>query len=218
MRFFALGSLFVASELILGALAHGDHGSEQEVLGQIPVHGPSELPEVSFGRPVLEKDGYVPSFSGISTFAHLPYLQCWDEGVVEDYDIAVIGAPYDIGVTFRTGARFGPSGIREGSKRIKGFNNELKVNPFRSWAKMVDCGDIPFEPFSSEHAMKQIQDYSSYILNRPPSAEDEAAPLPPKLITLGGDHTILLPILRSMRAAYNKPITVIHFDSHLDTW
>lgn len=74
---------------------------------------------VIFNRPVLVKDVYVPSFSGISTFAHLPYLQCWEEAANEDYDIAIIGAPYDIGVTFRTGARFGPSGIREGSKRIK---------------------------------------------------------------------------------------------------
>lgn len=90
--------------------------AHDEIYGQIPVvSGPSEIPT----RPLLEKDSYVPTFAGISTFAHLPYLQCWDEGIVEDYDIAVIGAPYDIGVTFRTGARFGPSGIREGSKRIK---------------------------------------------------------------------------------------------------
>lgn len=102
------------------ATAHAghDHGQQQD-MGQIPLSsGPNEMP-VLFNRPVLEKDPYVPSFSGISTFAHLPYLQCWEESANEDYDIAVIGAPYDIGVTFRTGARFGPSGIREGSKRIK---------------------------------------------------------------------------------------------------
>jgi hypothetical protein len=61
-----------------------------------------------------------------STFGHLPYLQCWDEGVKEEYDIAVIGAPYDIGVTFRTDARFGPSSIREGSKRIKVKKKKFK--------------------------------------------------------------------------------------------
>lgn len=84
-------------------------------------------------RPVLSKDSYVPSFSGISTFAHLPYVQCWEENVPDDYDIAVMGVPYDIGVTFRTGARFGPSSIREGSKRTK----------VRAYVKAM-CGiDIP---------------------------------------------------------------------------
>lgn len=99
------------------ATAHAGHEHNQ-VFGQIPVSGPSEI-QVNLGRPILEKDVYVPSFAGISTFAHLPYLKCFEEGIIEDYDIAVIGAPYDIGVTFRTGARFGPSAIREGSKRIK---------------------------------------------------------------------------------------------------
>ncbi|ORX59641.1 agmatinase [Hesseltinella vesiculosa] len=159
----------------------------------------------------------MPSFAGISTFAHLPYLQCFDEGVVEDYDVAVLGAPYDIGVTFRTGARFGPSAIRESSKRIKGYNNEIKINPFKSWAKLVDCGDIPFEPFDSEHAIKQIEDHAKYVLQRPPKPDEEVA-VPPRLVTLGGDHTILLPVLRALRETYQRPITVIHFDSHLDTW
>ncbi|KAI9306460.1 agmatinase [Cunninghamella echinulata] len=159
----------------------------------------------------------MPSFAGISTFAHLPYLQCFQEGIIEDYDIAVVGAPYDIGVTFRTGARFGPSAIREGSKRIKGYNYEIQVNPFKSWAKLVDCGDIPFEPFDAEHAMKQIEDHTKYILHRPPRYDQEVA-TPPRLVTLGGDHTVLLPVLRALRSAYQRPITVIHFDSHLDTW
>ncbi|KAI9490864.1 agmatinase [Zychaea mexicana] len=196
------------------AAAHGDH---EEVYGQIPVvSGPSEITNL-FERPVLEKDGYVPSFAGISTFAHLPYVQCWDEGVPEDYDIAVIGTPYDIGVTFRTGARFGPSAIRESSKRIKGYNMEVGINPFKSWAKMVDCGDVPFEPFSAEHAIQQIEDHAKYLLLRPPQVGETEAK-PPRLVTLGGDHTILLPVLRAMNAAYNKPVQVIHFDSHVDTW
>lgn len=74
---------------------------------------------VNSKRPLLDKDSYVPSFAGISTFAHLPYVQCWEENVADDYDIAVMGVPYDIGVTFRTGARFGPSSIRLGSMRTK---------------------------------------------------------------------------------------------------
>jgi agmatinase len=106
------------SLIITGLISIVSAHTDYDHRGQIPLSGPAEMP-VIYNRPVLEVDGYVPSFSGISTFAHLPYLQCWDKNIDEDYDIAIIGAPYDIGVTFRTGARFGPSGIREGSKRIK---------------------------------------------------------------------------------------------------
>lgn len=117
-----LSSIFKSLALagfLTAAAAHAGHDHhDTNDIGQIPLSGPNEMP-VIFNRPILEKDSYTPSFAGISTFAHLPYLQCWEEDVNEDYDIAVIGAPYDIGVTFRTGARFGPSGIREGSKRIK---------------------------------------------------------------------------------------------------
>ncbi|KAI8364188.1 hypothetical protein BD560DRAFT_173082 [Blakeslea trispora] len=111
-------SLCLATLIAIGVNAHLNDRLTEEDIGQIPISGPYEKPML-FDRPVLERDGYVPSFSGISTYAHLPYLKCWDEQVDEDYDIAIVGAPYDIGVTFRTGARFGPSGIREGSKRIK---------------------------------------------------------------------------------------------------
>ncbi|GAB5592846.1 hypothetical protein Unana1_07746 [Umbelopsis nana] len=172
---------------------------------------------VNSKRPVLAKDSYVPSFAGISTFAHLPYVQCWEEDVADDYDIAVMGVPYDIGVTFRTGARFGPSSIRLGSMRTKGWNAEIGVNPFKSWAKLVDCGDIPFTPFDSLQAIEQIETYTKYLLNRP-LAPGQAVPKIPQLVTLGGDHTVLLPVLRAMAEAHGRPISVIHFDSHLDTW
>lgn len=91
----------------------------------------------------------------------------------------------------------------------------MNIHPFQSWAKAVDCGDIPFEPFDSEHAISQIEAYTKYILTRPSSGSTRNIP---RLVTLGGDHTILLPILRAMREAHGQPITVIHFDSHLDTW
>lgn len=105
------------SSLALMVTAHAGHEHIQ-TMAQMPLVGPSEI-QVNLARPILDKDIYTPSFSGISTFAHLPYEKCFEEETPDDYDIAVIGLPYDIGVTFRTGARFGPSGIREGSKRIK---------------------------------------------------------------------------------------------------
>lgn len=111
--------MFILKSLLIlyGVLLVNGHNSDYQKNGQVPLS--AEMP-VIYNRPVLQQGGYVPSFSGISTFAHLPYLDCWDKHLLEeDYDIAIMGVPYDIGVTFRTGARFGPSAIREGSKRIK---------------------------------------------------------------------------------------------------
>ncbi|KAF7721888.1 hypothetical protein EC973_003956 [Apophysomyces ossiformis] len=156
-------------------------------------------------------------FAGIGTFAHLPYEQCWKNTSVQ-YDIAFLGAPMDTSVSFRPGARFGPSGIREASRRTilsGGYNVPMAVNPFMSWAKIVDCGDIFVTPFDNERAVSRIhQDYKA-LLDRTPATEHAGAF--PRLITMGGDHTITLPILRAIHAAYG-PVSVIHFDSHLDTW
>jgi agmatinase len=83
-------------------------------------------------------------FSGIGTFAHLEYANCF-KNRNETYDIAFVGLPFDTGTSYRPGARFGPAGIRQGSRRLTlygGYNVPLDVNPFRSWAKIVDCGDV----------------------------------------------------------------------------
>jgi agmatinase len=105
-------------------------------------------------------------FSGITTFAKLPWVECLTKGSDETFDIAFIGAPFvrqhtslpssilivslkDTGTSYRPGARFGPSGIRAGSRRLRlygGYNVGLGVNPFLSGLKVVDCGDIPVTP------------------------------------------------------------------------
>ena len=90
MRTVIFSSLALVGALASVATAHGDH----EEYGQMPiVSGPSEITNL-FERPILEKDSYVPSFAGISTFAHLPYRQCWEEESADDYDIAVIGMKF----------------------------------------------------------------------------------------------------------------------------
>jgi len=97
--------------------------------------------------------------------------------------------------------------------------------------KIVDCGDIPVTPYDNAVAIKQIEEGHRALLHRKPFSalpNDSltGAPLTPissdgkhhpRVITLGGDHTIVLPLLRSIHSAYG-PISVIHFDSHLDTW
>ncbi|KAI9490086.1 arginase [Zychaea mexicana] len=156
-------------------------------------------------------------FAGIPTFAHLPYEQCWSNDTAE-FDIAFIGAPFDTGTSYRPGARFGPAGIRDGSRRLAlygGYNVPMDVNPFQAGARVVDCSDIFVSSYDNELAIKQIQDGHQAVLHHAPATPSFTKF--PRVITLGGDHTITLPLLRSINSAYG-PVSVIHFDSHLDTW
>jgi agmatinase len=199
--------------------AHGDHGSHE----QTPI-GPLQ----SLWYNTLPGDGGTQAdsvFSGISTFGRLPYLPCLASKDI-DYDIAFIGAPFDTGTSYRPGARFGPSGIRQGSRRLNlygGYNVPLETNPFNSWATVLDCGDIPVTSYDNTYALHQIEEGHYSILSRKPKTDArKKGPAKngktlPRVITLGGDHTITLPLLRSINRAYG-PVSVIHFDSHLDTW
>ncbi|CAN9388596.1 unnamed protein product [Alternaria alternata] len=117
-------------------------------------------------------------------------------------------------------------GESKGSRRIGfsgGYNVPLEANPFNSWAKVIDCGDIPVTSYDNGYALQQIEQGHNLLLSREPYTHaDKPGPSKkgttlPRLITLGGDHTITLPLLRSINREYG-PITVIHFDSHLDTW
>ncbi|KAK3491399.1 arginase family-domain-containing protein [Neurospora crassa] len=208
---------FIVSCLAAVAAAHGDH--DQKV-----VAGPHQ----GLWYNTLPGDGGTQAdsvFSGISTFGRLPYLPCLASKDI-NYDIAFIGAPFDTGTSYRPGARFGPSGIRQGSRRLNlygGYNVPLATNPFNSWATIIDCGDIPVTSYDNTFALSQIERGHHSILSRKPTT-DSALPGPslqgktlPRVITLGGDHTITLPLLRSINRSYG-PVSVIHFDSHLDSW
>ncbi|KAG2166467.1 hypothetical protein VTO58DRAFT_111190 [Aureobasidium pullulans] len=207
-----------AAALAAGVSAHGDHSQETF----------KEGPHKSLWYNTLPGDGGTQAdsvFSGISTFGRIEYSPCLASDA-RKYDIAFIGAPFDTGTSYRPGARFGPSGIRQGSRRLNlygGFNVPLQANPFNSWATVIDCGDIPVTSYDNEWALKQIEEGHNSILMREPATNahmtgpSKHSKTLPRVITLGGDHTITLPLLRSMNKAYG-PITVIHFDSHLDTW
>ncbi|KAI0784994.1 arginase family-domain-containing protein [Abortiporus biennis] len=169
-------------------------------------------------------------FSGPLSFSHLPYAKCL-ESVTTKYDIAILGMPFDTGVTYRSGARFGPYAIRSGSRRqrdIRGYSLSWGNNPYSNGFKVLDCGDVPVSPFDNALAVDQMQVAYSTLLSRSrasgvPFPTNSLEPLAldgqehPRIITLGGDHTIVLPILRSLHKVYG-PISVIHFDAHLDTW
>lgn len=124
-----------------------------------------------------------------------------------------------------TGARFGPRAIRAASARqtsLRGYNPRANLNPYASWATIVDCGDIPITPFDNTLALRQMSEGFSELSTRsssPKNAVSDSTYLQTsKLLTLGGDHSIALPALRALKAKYGKPIAVVHFDAHLDTW
>ncbi|SPN99077.1 agmatinase [Cephalotrichum gorgonifer] len=203
--------------LAAGALAHGDHD-------QTPMAGALE----SVWYNTLPGDGGTQAdsvFSGITTFARLPYFPCL-ASKAEKYDIAIMGAPFDTGTSYRPGARFGPSGIRQGSRRVGfsgGYNVPLETNPFAGDMRILDCGDVPVTSYDNTWAIRQIEEGHNSLLMRKPYTDahkqgySTTGETLPRVITLGGDHTITLPLLRSINKAYG-PVTVIHFDSHLDTW
>lgn len=158
-------------------------------------------------------------FSGVSTFAHLPHIKCLTRPE-DEFDIGIIGAPFDTAVSYRPGARFGPRAIRAASARqtsFRGFNPRASMNPYTSWAKILDCGDIPVSPFDNALALIQMTEAFTELSSRSSLSSASIYPIP-KIITLGGDHSIALPALRALNKAYGGPVAVLHFDAHLDTW
>jgi len=142
----------------------------------------------------------VPRYAGAATFARLPRL---DE--VDHTDVAVVGIPFDSGVSYRPGARFGPGHIRESSRLLRPYNPAADVSPFAAM-QVSDAGDMAVNPFSIDEAITTIEHAARGLLER-------AA----RLLTLGGDHTVALPLLRAVSARHGQ-VAVVHFDAHLDTW
>jgi agmatinase len=164
------------------------------------------MPSVSEGpvgpeSVVGQADGLaVPRYAGLTTFARLPRLED-----VSRYDIAVVGVPFDSGVTYRPGARFGPAHIRQSSRLLRPYNQTQEVYPFRD-QQVVDAGDIACNPFDIRAAISQIEEAAAGL-----AADGQP------LVSLGGDHTIALPLLRAVNRAHG-PVALVHFDAHLDTW
>jgi agmatinase len=142
----------------------------------------------------------VPRFAGPATFARLP-----TRDGVERVDVGVLGVPFDGGTTFRPGARFGPNAIREASRLLRPYHAALEVSPFER-AQVADCGDVTANPFSITDALAAVE-----------RAADDVLADGARLVTLGGDHTVALPLLRAI-ARRHGPVTLLHFDAHLDTW
>lgn len=142
-----------------------------------------------------------PRYAGLGTFARLP-----QRSDVPDFDVAIVGVPFDGGVSFRPGARFGPSQIRDASRLLRpGYHVELDTIPVEK-LQFVDAGDLVCTPYDNQKAVRQIQEQAEKVV-----AKDK------RVIALGGDHTIALPMLRATANAHG-PVALLHFDAHLDTW
>ena len=162
-------------------------GPDEAVPARAEVRGPTDTTRT-------------PRFAGPPTFALLPRR---DE--VEHCDVAVVGVPFDSGTSYRPGARFGPSAIRQGSRLLRPWHPGLDVSPLTA-QQVADAGDIACNPFDIKEAVDQIE-----------AAATELLAGAGHLLALGGDHTIAYPLLRVTRQRFG-PVALVHFDAHLDTW
>ncbi|KAK5379217.1 hypothetical protein LTR20_009877 [Exophiala xenobiotica] len=199
--------------ILAPAQSHSHSHADEPALSSIPVG-----PNYDFTLEDLDKD--LP-FSQPVTFAHLPWQRCFSAAHRSPLDIAIVGFPYDTSTSYRPGARFGPRGIRAASSREKkgrSYNTVWGIDPLTAGnLNIVDCGDIPITPFDAQHAFRQMeQGYRQILWHNTTAAAGESWKRP-RVLSLGGDHSIVLPILRSLKEVYG-PISVIHLDSHLDTW
>jgi len=141
-----------------------------------------------------------PRFGQIATFMLLPAVDS-----PAGLDVALLGIPYDGGVSYRPGARFGPRAIREQSSLIRPWNPVLKVHPFER-LRVADCGDVDVAPISLERTYEAIT-----------RRIDEVAAAGALPVSVGGDHSVSLPILRALARRHGR-LGLVHFDAHPDTW
>jgi agmatinase len=142
----------------------------------------------------------MPRYSGPRTFMRLPYLQ-----TLEDVDAVVVGIPTDDAVSFKSGARFGPEGIRSASALLRPYNPYLAID-VNDALSMVDYGDAPTVPGYHEETLRRIEEFLRPV---------HAAGVVP--LCLGGDHSMVLAELRAAAAAHG-PLALVHLDAHADVW
>jgi len=143
----------------------------------------------------------MPRFGGIATMMRLPHIQKTEEK--RQLDVGFVGVPLDIGTSLRSGTRFGPREIRAQSVMIRPYNMATGAAPFDS-LNIADIGDVAINTFNMAEAVRIIEEAYDEIL--------ELGIIP---LTLGGDHTITLPILRAIKKKHGK-VGLVHIDAHAD--
>lgn len=142
-----------------------------------------------------------PRFCGPATFFHLPHVR-----ILENVDFIIAGVPFDSSSVFKVGSRFGPQAVRNSSLTFGDYNMEQKVKVFSNLSG-VDYGDLPVVPGRTKTAFEKIEKELVPVF--------KSGIIP---ILVGGDHSITLPHLRSCFKWLGADISLLHFDSHTDTW
>ncbi len=160
------------------------------------------------GRTILPDPRRFPRFAGVCTFSRYPLVELAPKES-RPFDWLVYGAPFDSGVTYRPGARFGPRAIRDASQYVKPYHlvHDVTVTDVLS---IADAGDAPVRTFSCEENAKEIAAFAKAL----PDASST------RLLALGGDHSIALANIRATWERRGKPkggLALLHLDSHLDT-
>lgn len=140
----------------------------------------------------------VPRFAGIATMMRLP-----QQPTAQGLDACFVGVPFDLGTSLRSGARFGPRDIRANSVLIRPYLMATRAQPFDS-LQVADIGDVAINPYSLDKSIAIIE-----------SAYDDILGHGCRPLTMGGDHTIVLPILRALKRRYG-PVGLVHIDAHAD--
>lgn len=150
-------------------------------------------------RPISGREQ--PRFAAVKTFFRLPHVPPDDPG----YEVGLCGVPYDGGVSYRPGARFGPTALREASALGRGYHWSRELNWIER-LKVADIGDCPVVPISQDETYARIEAFIGAAMTAGK-----------KLIIAGGDHSTTLASLRAVKARHGV-LNLVHFDAHLDTY
>jgi len=157
---------------------------------------------------ILPNSRITPRFAGISTFCRYPVISAVPpENLPLDWTL--YGVPFDGGVTFRPGARFGPRAIRDASQYVKPYHLEHAVNVCEVLS-LADAGDAPVRPYDIRETLDAVTDFALPL----------GEPARTRLLAVGGDHSIAYANLRATWQRRGSPrggLALLHFDSHLDT-
>jgi agmatinase len=146
--------------------------------------------------------GQQPAFAGINTFRKAPYLE--DVHEVGKHEVAILGAPFDMGTTYRAGCRFGPQAIRRISALYDSYSVDMAVD-LEEELDLVDLGDVFVIPSNIEKSFDQIDRAVSWVVG------EGVFP-----VVLGGDHSIGYPDVRAIAPHIEGRVGIIHLDRHLD--
>ena len=165
--------------------------------------GLQAAPSINDRNISLFSRGMDPQFAGINTFLRSPYVE--DINQIGQYEVAFVGAPFDMGTTYRSGTRFGPEAVRRISGVYDSYSPDIGMDLLEE-ITIGDAGDIFVIPSNIEKTFDQIDLGVSHIL--------ESGSFP---VIMGGDHSIGYPDTRALAKHIDGKLGIIHFDRHIDT-